>query len=494
MDRYVIGIDQSTQGTKALLLDGAGKLLYRVDQAHRQIVNDDGWVSHDGEEIYRNMILAVGRLLEKSGISGDDVAALGISNQRETTIAWDRSSGEPIAHAIVWQCVRAKEITAALISEGFGDLVRSRTGMPLSPYFPAGKMKWILENVPDAAEKAASGDLCMGTMDSWLIYRMTGGKCFRTDWSNASRTQLLNISTLSWDKEICDIFDIPLSCLAQVVDSDSCFGRTTLEGLFPVSVPIWGVMGDSHAALFSQGCHKKGMLKATYGTGSSIMMNIGDTPVFSTRGVVTSLAWGIGGEITYVLEGNINYTGAVITWLKDSVGLLLSSKEAGVLAEQANPHDNTYLVPAFSGLGAPYWDSGATAIFTGMSRATGRNEIVRAAEDSIAYQIADIIRVMEQDLGMSVEVLRVDGGPTKDAYLMQFQSDILGIPVEASEVEELSGVGAAWLAGSSVGIYDRKKLFSGIVRHTYRSQMEESQREKKYSGWKAAVRQSSSLL
>ena len=490
MERYIIGIDQSTQGTKALLLDCAGKFIGRADRPHRQIVSDAGWISHDGEEIYRNTVLAVDDLLKKNGICGDAIAAIGICNQRETTIAWDRVSGKPIADAVVWQCSRAKEITASLGANGFGDLVRSHTGIPLSPYFPAAKMRWLLDNVADAADKAKAGDLCMGTMDTWLVYRLTGGKSFKTDWSNASRTQLLDISALSWDERICGVFGIPLRCLAEIVDSDSCFGWTTLDGLLENPVPIRAVMGDSHAALFGQGCDHKGMLKATYGTGSSIMMNAGEKPLFSTHGLVTSLAWGIEGKVMYVLEGNINYTGAVISWLKDDVGLLISSRESGVLAAQANPNDTTYLVPAFSGLGAPYWDSGATAIFTGMSRATGRNEIVKAAEDSIAYQITDIVRAMEQDAGMQVKTLRVDGGPTKDEYLMQFQSDILGIPVEVSEMEELSGIGIAWLAGHGIGMYDQVKL--DIVRRMYRPNMDENKREEKYLGWKAAVRQSSS--
>jgi len=490
MDRYIVGIDQSTQGTKALLLDSEGRLVKRVDRAHRQIVSGEGWISHDAEEIYRNTVLAVGDLLTKSGIRGEQVAAIGICNQRETTVAWDRTSVRPICDAVVWQCARAKDITDALAARGLGDLVRGRTGIPLSPYFPAAKMRWILDNVPGAAKKAETGDLCMGTVDSWLIYRMTAGKNFLTDWSNASRTQLLNLTTLAWDKEICGAFGIPMRCLAQIADSDSCFGLTTLDGVLETPVPIHGVMGDSQAALFGQGCSGKGMLKATYGTGSSIMMHVGDAPVFSTHGLVTSLAWGVSNRAEYVLEGNINYTGAVISWLKDSVGLIRSSRESGLLAAQANPQDNTYLVPAFSGLGAPYWDSGATATLTGMSRNTGKNEIVKAAEESIAYQIADVIYAMQQDAGMPIASLRVDGGPTKDRYLMQFQSDILGIPVEIAETEELSGIGAAWMAGLSVGLYDSMRLTSGAKRCIYHPLMEKSLREKKYGGWKRAVMRS----
>ncbi|HOO28760.1 MAG TPA: FGGY-family carbohydrate kinase, partial [Lachnospiraceae bacterium] len=319
------------------------------------------------------------------------------------------------------------------------------------------------------------------------IYKLTGGSRFQTDYSNASRTQLFNLHTLAWDSEICTWFQIPPECLPEVTDSDGDFGTTDFEGYFAHPIPIRGVLGDSHGALFGQGCHKKGMVKGTYGTGSSVMMNIGDKPVLSSHGVVTSLAFCIGGKVDYVLEGNINYTGAVITWLKNDVKLIASEKETEALALSANKADKTYLVPAFSGLGAPYWDSDATASVSGITRITGKAEIVRAALDCIAYQITDIIRAMSQDAGIPIEELRADGGPTGNSYLMQFQSDIAGVNVQVSKAEELSGIGAAYLAGISLGIFNKEQIFHNMRRQTYLPAMDGNERDEKYKGWKSAV-------
>ena len=348
MGKYLIGIDQSTQGTKALLFDQEGNLIKRTDKAHRQIINEKGWVSHDPEEIYRNTLEAVRNLVQESGIPAGDVVGVGISNQRETSLAWDRSTGEPLGQAIVWQCARAVDICERVERAGQAEAVRSRTGINLSPYFPASKIAWILENVEGAKEKADSGNICHGTIDTWLIYKLTGGKEYKTDYSNASRTQLFNIFELKWDQEICELFGINPDNMAEVCDSDSCFGETDFNGFLPHPVPIHGVLGDSHGALFGQGCLKPGMTKSTYGTGSSIMMNIGEKPVLSTHGVVTSLAWSMNGKVNYVLEGNLNYTGAVITWLKDDMKLISSPGETQKLAEEASKDDKTYLVPAFS--------------------------------------------------------------------------------------------------------------------------------------------------
>lgn len=486
MADYVLGIDQSTQGTKALLFDGTGRLLKRADLPHQQIVDDKGWVEHDPEEIYRNTIEVVKLLVEKSGIDKGDIRTLGISNQRETALVWDRSTGRPVYNAIVWQCARGAKICEGLEAQGKAELVRSHTGISLSPYFSAAKIAWVLEHVEGAAKKARNGQLCCGTIDSWLVYKLTGGKEFRTDYSNASRTQMFNIRTLAWDEEVCGLFGIPVSCLAKVTDSNGFYGETDFEGFLEHPIPIHGVMGDSHGALFGQGCLKKGMTKATYGTGSSVMMNIGSQPVFSSK-VVTSLAWGMDGAVSYVLEGNINYTGAVITWMKDELGLISSPAETGELAAEANPQDETYLVPAFSGLGAPYWDSGARAVFYGMSRTTRRAELVKAGLESIAYQITDVIRAMEEESGIAIEELRVDGGPTKNRYLMQFQSDLASIPVRIPADEELSGIGAAYAAGIGAGLYQRETLFENDKRTSFVPSMEEAEREKKYQGWKEAV-------
>ena len=434
-ERYIISIDQSTQGTKALLFDQSGSLMKRTDKPHRQIVNEKGWVSHDPAEIYENVIEVVRMLTED--IDKSKVAGIGISNQRETSLAWDRVSGEPLGNAIVWQCARAASICERVERKGRAENIRKKTGMNLSPYFPASKIAWILENETGAKEKAQRGEICHGTIDSWLVYKLTGGKAYKTDYSNASRTQLFNIFKLKWDEEICGLFGIDVNNMAQVCDSDSEFGVTDFEGVLPAPAPIHGVLGDSHGSLFGQGCLESGMTKATYGTGSSIMMNIGEKSVLSTHGVVTSLAWSMGGKVNYVLEGNLNYTGAVITWLKDDLKLIQSPAETTALAKTAVKRDSLYLIPAFSGLGVPYWDSHAAAAIVGMTRTTGKAEIVRAGVECIAYQITDIVKAMSEDAGIKVGELRVDGGPTRNQYLMQFQSDITGSEVSISRIEEL---------------------------------------------------------
>ena len=479
--KTILAIDQSTSGTKALLFDGEGRLLGRHDLPHEQKINSQGWVSHDPMEIYRNTLETVRLLLEETGIDRESIGAVGISNQRETALLWDRATGLPVADAVVWQCARAAGICQRLADRG--EAIQERTGLNLSPYFPAAKWAWILENTPGLAGK----NLCAGTIDAWLVYKLTGGRVFATDYSNASRTQLFNLRTLSWDEEVCGWFGINPDFLPEVRFSDSLFGETNFEGFLPHPVPIHGVLGDSHGALFGQGCLSPGMVKATYGTGSSVMMHIGQRPVFSKKGLVTSLAWGMEGKVDYVLEGNINYTGAVTKWVVEELGLLSSSKEAGPVAQSADPADTTYLVPAFTGLGAPYWDSGAKAMLYGMSRTTGRAEIVKAAEECIAYQIADVLELMGQEAGVTIQELRVDGGPTKDKFLMQFQSDILHIPVAAPEREELSGMGAAFCAGIAAGVYTRE-IFQSVRRRRLAPEMEETLRKTKRAGWRQAVK------
>lgn len=485
-EQYIISIDQSTQGTKALLFDSSGSLIRRADEPHEQIINEKGWVSHDPTEIYQNIIKVAARLLDEAQIDKSKVAGVGISNQRETSLAWDRITGEPVGQAVVWQCARAVDICDQVEAAGKAETIRQKTGMNLSPYFPASKIAWILRNVDGAQKLADEGKLCHGTIDSWVVYKLTGGKSYKTDYSNASRTQLFNIFDLKWDEEICDWFGIDPQNMAEVCDSNSNFGETDFEGVLPHPVPIHGVLGDSHGALFGQGCLKPGMMKSTYGTGSSIMMNIGGNPVLSTHGVVTSLAWGMDGKVNYVLEGNLNYTGAVITWLKDDLQMIQSPGETQTLAEQAVADDPLYLIPAFSGLGAPYWDSRATAMLTGMTRTTGRAEIVRAGLECIAYQIRDIMEAMSEDSHVKIHELRVDGGPTKNRYLMQFQSDIAGVDVQVPDSDELSGMGPAYAAGMALGIWD-EKIFEKLNRKKYAPKMREELRKKKYVGWKKAV-------
>jgi glycerol kinase len=478
---YILGIDQSTAGTKALVFDGGGAIVARRDKAHEQKISDKGWVAHDPEEIYRNTLAACAETIRQAAIDAADIAGIGVSNQRETALVWERKSGRPVYDAVVWQCARGEEICNAIAKNdpAAGEAIKRRTGLRLSPYFSAAKIAWIL----DHTGRKGDTDLSAGTMDSWLLFKLTGN--FKTDYSNASRTQLFNITGLQWDADVCDLFGIKREILAEVNDSNARFGETDLEGLLPKPVPVHAVMGDSHAALFGQGCIEKGVGKVTYGTGSSVMINSGGAPEFC-QSVVTSLAWGINGNIDYVLEGNINYSGAVIKWLIEDLGLIGSAKEAGPLAARANRDDATYLVPAFSGLGAPYWQPAVRASITGMTRATGRAEIVKAAEESIAYQIADIVTAAHAEGGIVLRELRADGGATRDAYLMQFQSDILNLPLEVSENEELSAIGAAWMAGMALGIYG-PGLHTAMRRRRYTPAMDASERERRLSGWREAV-------
>ena len=486
-ESYIISIDQSTQGTKALLFDQDGMLLQRKDLPHKQMINEKGWVSHDPEEIYQNAVQVVKNLVEASGISKESVKGIGISNQRETSLVWEKETGKAIAHAVVWQCARAAEICRRVEKTGAAEMIRKKTGLVLSPYFPASKLAWLKENVEGAEALAKKHALCFGTIDTWLVYRMTHGTSYKTDYSNASRTQLFDIFEQRWDEEICQLFGLDAQDLAEVCDSDSCFGETDLDGFFEKPVPIHSVLGDSHGALFGQGCLEKGMIKSTYGTGSSIMMNIGETPVLSTHGVVTSLAWGMQGKINYVLEGNINYTGAVITWLKDDMELIQSPAETEELCRKAEADDSLYFVPAFTGLGAPYWNSEAKGALIGITRTTRKAEMVCAGVECIAYQIADVVNAMSQDAKTEIQELRVDGGPTRNQYLMQFQSDILNRKVLVPDAEELSGIGAAYAAGRGLGLYG-DEVFTRLKRQEYAPKMCEEIRVRKYNGWKDAVK------
>ena len=492
MSKYVMGIDQSTQGTKVILFDLEGKIAFQAVKPHKQFINDKGWVEHDPNEIWRNVKTLAQEITQGNGISASDIIAIGISNQRETSLAWNRSTGESIYPAIVWQCARGAAICDELEAQGLKTLVKDNTGLPLSPYFSAAKLAWIMRNVPEAAKLAGEKNLCMGTVDSWLIHKMTGGKVFKTDYSNASRTQLFNIKALAWDEKICVAFDIPIDALPEVTFSDSLFGKTTFDGVFDVEVPIWAMLGDSHAALFGQGSHTAGQAKATYGTGSSIMLNTGESLIQTEQGIASTIAWGMNEKISYALEGNINYTGASITWLKDDLKLIASAAETETLARQSNPSDKSYFVPAFTGLGAPYYDNDATGIFAGITRVTGKNEMVRAVVDSIAYQIYDVIHLMEEVSGGELVNLKVDGGSTRNAYLMQFQSDILNKPVAVPPLAELSAMGAAYCAGIAAGFYDREKVFAGLSWKQYAPNMNADERDKLLKGWSTAIKKAMS--
>ncbi len=489
MASFILAIDQSTSGTKAIIFDESAHLVCRSTVEHRQFYPNPGWVQHDAVEIYQKTLQAIQEVLENSHINKDQLRALSITNQRETALIWDKNTGMPVYHAIVWQCQRAGAICKDIAARGFARTIKEKTGLVLSPYFSAPKMKWILDNVAGIREKAESGSLFFGTIDSWLIWNLSGGKIHVTDFSNASRTLLFNIHDLEWDRELLDIFTIPRSMMPEVKFSDEIFGHTSCKGILSREIPISGVMGDSHAALFGQNCFKKGMVKATYGTGSSIMMNIGDKSLNSESGIVSSIAWGMNRKVDYVFEGNINCTGATIKWLVDDLKLLASSKEAGGIAASIDDTGGVYLVPAFVGLGAPYWDSEARASIQGMTRGTGKAHLVRAAEESIAYQIKDIVDLMAQESSVSLGELRVDGGPTKDDFLMQFQSDVLGVDVVRNRIEELSALGSAYMAGLAVGIWRNLEGIQSlrIQDAVFHSQMDETRREKLYQGWKKAV-------
>ncbi|MDD3172291.1 MAG: glycerol kinase GlpK [Herbinix sp.] len=487
-NKYILAIDQSTSGTKAMLFDQEGILIARSDLPHDQLISDKGWVEHNPNQIYQNTIEVVKAVVMQAKVDKDTIIGVGISNQRETAVVWDKTTGMPVYNAIVWQCARGAEICNNIAAAGHSEMIKSHTGLHLSPYFSAAKISWVLQNVEGLTDKLENNEICGGTMDSYLVFRLTKGKYFKTDYSNASRTQMFGISTLQWDEEVCKLFGIPTKMLAEVSYSDAFYGETDFEGFFNKKLPIHAVLGDSHGALFGQGCLEEGMIKSTYGTGSSIMMNIGQKPVLSKKGVVTSLAWGINGEVNYVLEGNINYSGAVLKWLVEDVGLINSAKESETLSKSANKEDKTYLVPAFSGLGAPYWDSSAKAALCGMTRTTGKAEIVKAALECIAYQITDIVKVMSEEAGVAIGELRVDGGPTKNSYLMQFQSDMLDIPVQVPNMEELSGIGAGYLAGIVLGLYEKNAIFDSIKRSKYEPSMIDTRRDELYQGWKEAVK------
>lgn len=479
---YILAIDQSTSGTKGMIFSTEGELLCRCDLPHRQITNNLGYVEHDPDEIYRNTVDVAGKVLEKYGIDGKDIAAVGISNQRETVVCWDAQTGKPVCNAIVWQCGRAADICRTL--QDRAEEIFQTTGLNLSPYFSAPKMAWIVRNIPAAAQLLREGRLRFGTVDAWLVYRLTGGEAYKTDYSNASRTGLMNIDTCEWDEEIVRIYGLDRSALPGICFSDSLFGYTDFEGLLPKKLPICGVMGDSHAALFAHGCIRPGMTKVTFGTGSSVMMNTGEKKVVPKPGVVASLAWGREGKITYALEGNINYTGAVIKWLVDDVQLIQSAEEAGTLSESINDTGGVYFVPAFTGLGAPYWNNDARALLCGMNPATGKTQIVRAAVECIGYQIRDVVDAM----GGKLPKIMADGGPTRNAFLMQFVAGILDIPVEVSGLEELSGAGAAYMAALSFGVSSMERLYSKRITKTFVPDMGVKKRERLCMGWTAAVK------
>lgn len=486
----ILALDQSTSATKAVLFDAHGKVLDRASREHRQIYPQPGWVEHDAEEIWQN-VLAVAR--EIAGRNRERLAQLtgvSITNQRETILVFNRASGRPLHPAIVWLCRRGEPICQKLREQGLDGMVRGKTGLKIDTYFSASKIKWLVREKPDIAAKLKDGQAVAGTIDAWLIHRLTGGKVFATDHTNASRTLLFDINRLCWDEQLCELFDVPLNALPEVRESASSFGETDLGGILPHRVPICGVMGDSQASLFAQRCYQPGRVKATFGTGTSVLLNIGDQFRLSERGAVSALAWVWRGQPTYAFEGIINFSAATISWLKDQLQLIQNSSEAEQLATAVPDNGGVYLVPAFSGLSAPYWKPEARAAIIGMTAHTRREHIARAAEEAIAYQIRDVLEMMRADAQIKLQNLYADGGPTRDQFLMQFTADLAELELKVSEVPESSAWGAAMSGLLGSGIYQSLDDLAALPREvrTYQPRMDPAQAKRLHDGWLAAVK------
>ena len=488
MKQYLLAMDQGTTSCRTIIFSSDGEMVGTAQKEFTQIFPQDGWVEHDPTEIWATQIGVAHEALAKTGLDGVDIAAIGITNQRETTIVWDKNTGKPIYNAIVWQCRRTADYCDALKEQGLGDMVRAKTGLLIDSYFSATKIRWILQNVPGAMEKAHKGDLLFGTVDTWLIWMLTGGKVHATDPSNAARTMLYNIHELCWDAELLELFGIPESMLPAVLPSSGIFGYTK-PALFGTEVPIAGVAGDQQAALFGQCCHQKGDVKNTYGTGGFMLMNTGETPVTSQNGLVTSIAWRIGDVTQYVLEGSVFICGAAVQWLRDGLGMIRSSGDTERLAYSVPDNGGVYFVPAFVGLGAPYWDPYARGSITGLTRATTKAHMVRATLEAMAYQTADVLAVMEQEVNAPVSSLKVDGGASANTFLLQFQADVTGKQIVRPACIETTALGAACLAGLAVGVYDSLDAIRAIYRPDaqFDAQMPRQQRDALYNGWKRAV-------
>ncbi|WP_442956404.1 glycerol kinase GlpK [Paenibacillus sp. YIM B09110] len=489
MDNYILAIDQSTSATKALLVNRDGTVVGKSSFEHRQYYPRPGWVEHDPLEIYENVKQAVIDVLQQTQIKATELAALTITNQRETAVLWDRVTGEPVYRAIVWQCQRTAEHCAALKNEGQETAVTLKTGLMIDPYFSATKWSWMLDNVQDAKSKLTEGRLMAGTIDCWLIWKLTGGNVHATDYTNASRTSLFNIHTLQWDDELCKLFGVPSSLLPSVKYSDEVFGYTEENDWLGARVPISGIIGDSQGALFGNLCFHEGMAKATYGTGTSVLMNVGTLPAASGNGLVQTIAWGCQGKVTYALEAIIRSSGDSIKWIRDNLGLFESFEEMDRLLHDAPDNEGVYLVPAFVGLGAPHWQPNVRAAITGMNRATGKGHIVRAALESIAYQVCDALELLQQISGVEMGELRADGGAAGNPLLMQFQSDLLNKKVVRSDVMELSALGSVYFGGLAVGVWGSVQEIESSVRgyQVYIPQMDAAARDKCLAGWRHAV-------
>ncbi len=488
MAEYVMAFDAGTTSNRCILFRKDGQIASVAQKEFTQFFPKPGWVEHDANEIWSTQLEVAQQAMANLGITAADIAAIGITNQRETTVVWDRRTGEPVCHAIVWQCRRTAGYADRLKQEGLTDLIRSKTGLVIDAYFSATKLRWILENVPGAREKAERGELLFGTIDTWLMWKLSGGRIFATDYSNASRTMLFNIRTLSWDEEILKLLQIPRAMLPEVRPSSGLFGYTSPE-LLGAAVPIAGVAGDQQAALFGQTCFRPGEVKNTYGTGCFMLMNTGNQPVFSSHGLVTTVAWGLDGKVTYALEGSIFVAGAALQWLRDELRIIDSTPDSEYMATRVKDTNGCYVVPAFTGLGAPHWDPYARGTIVGLTRGCNKYHIIRATLDSLAYQVHDVLMSMRADAGASIPALKVDGGASANNYLMQMQADVMHGPVIRPRCVETTALGAACLAGLAVGYWagtdEIERNWS--VDRIFEPQITDEKRRKLIRGWNRAV-------
>ena len=487
--KYIMALDQGTTSSRCILFDHAGNICAIANREFRQIFPKPGWVEHDAGEIWNTTLEVSRSTMDKLHITAEDIAAIGITNQRETTVIWDKNTGEPIANAIVWQCRRTSAIIDDLVARGYSDMIREKTGLVPDAYFSGSKIQWLLDNVPGARRRAEAGKLLFGTIDTWLIYKLTGGRVHVTDYTNASRTMIFNIHTLEWDEELLKLLRIPASMLPKVRPSSCVYGKTEFE-MFGGEIPIAGAAGDQQCALFGQCCFEPGTMKNTYGTGCFLLMNTGTEPVASKNGLVTTIAASTGDEVQYALEGSIFVAGAAIQWLRDQLGVLTSAKESLQYAEKVPDTAGGYVVPAFTGLGAPFWSQRARGCVVGLTRGFSRAHLVRATLESLAYQTHDIVRAMERDSGIPIAELKVDGGASANNFLMQFQSDIVGCDVYRPRCIETTALGAAYLAGLAVGYWksleDVKNNWA--VDRVFTAEMDEGKRKALLHGWSKAVK------
>ena len=489
MERYVLSLDQGTTSSRAIIFDKEQNIYGVAQKEFNQIYPKEGWVEHDPMEIWASQYGVLQEVLAKTNISPEQIAAIGITNQRETAIVWDKQTGEPVYNAIVWQCRRTADICEKLKSDGFDKYIKENTGLLIDAYFSATKIKWILDNVDGARERAEKGKLLFGTVDTWLLWKLTNGRVHVTDYTNASRTMLFNIRDLKWDKKILDKLNIPMAMLPEVRSSSEIYGYVNLGGKDNIKVPIAGIAGDQQAALFGQAAFKKGDAKNTYGTGCFLLMNTGEELVESKNGLLTTIAVGLNGKVNYALEGSVFMGGAIIQWLRDEMGMLADAQDSEYFAKKVKNNGGVYVVPAFAGLGAPYWDMYARGSIFGLTRGANKNHIIRAALEAIAYQVRDLINAMEEDAGCKINTLKVDGGASKNKLLMQFQADITNMEVCKPIITETTALGAAYLAGLAVGYFDNLEEIAEnwYVGERYEPNMEVEEREKLYNGWKKAV-------